>query len=184
MRMNAVQIRAAIFAVRTNLARIRRLRYDLRSQKSEDKAQRKWKAEEKVRLKVDDNSFALARRRAPRTIASLERHLKRANRLLISSTSREEYDARTARWRQHLRWMRLHIAYFKSWPTVLPGMKTRQQRQLDELAELAKLGIRDAGLKAVDDVELRRLMRLYARSARGGTKACGQYGSFSQTKET
>jgi hypothetical protein len=160
MHLNAIQIRAAIFAVRINLARMRWLRYEAKK--------RKRKTGQALGLNLGERSLAVAKRRSKRTISILERHMKRANRLLRSMVTPDEYRALMSVWEQHLRWMRLHLAYFQPWPSVLPGRKTRQQQDLDELVMLAKRGIHDAGFKPPGDAELRRIMRLYVRSARRG----------------
>ena len=69
--------------------------------------------------------------------------------------------------------MRLHIAYFKPLVPIMRGRKIRQQAILDELMKMADHGIRNAGYQPPDTQELRRMMRLYASSARRWRK--GKY---------
>jgi hypothetical protein len=64
--------------------------------------------------------------------------------------------------------MRLHIAYFKPWGKPIPGRRKRQQQNLDELMEMAKHGLRDAGFRPPEEKQLRHIIRLYARYARSG----------------
>jgi hypothetical protein len=128
---------------------------------------RRWSAETKSRFELDATSILKLNRRAQRTITSLERHLKRANRLALKSNP-DDFAAKRARWKKHLRWMRLHLTYFKALTPVLKGRKTIQQRTLDELVLLAEHGLRNENLQPPDDFVLRRLMRMYVRSARRG----------------
>lgn len=71
-------------------------------------------------------------------------------------------------WTAHLRWMRLHITYFKRRPPIIKDRKIQQQKILDWLMHLAELGIRDEGYERPEGKDLRRIMRLFARSARRG----------------
>lgn len=64
--------------------------------------------------------------------------------------------------------MRLHIAYFKRRPPIIRDRKIQQQRILDWLMHIAELGIRDEGYERPEGKDLRRIMRIYARSARRG----------------
>jgi len=41
-------------------------------------------------------------------------------------------------WRLHLRWMRLHIAYFK--PFTMKGRKGKQEKMLEELMQSGLCG--------------------------------------------
>jgi hypothetical protein len=94
--------------------------------------------------------------------------MKRANRILITEIGRKQYAALMIAWKAHLRWMRLHIAYFKPLGKPIPGLRKRQQQSLDELMEMAKRGLRNAGYQPPEEKELRRIIRPYARYARSG----------------
>lgn len=158
VKMDAIELRASIFAIR---AYIKYVRYLRRQRRSEDR-------EFKAKLRIDDRSIALLKAKSHRVIRSLERHMKRANRALINTVGQKRYRTLTIAWKAHLRWMRLHIAYCKPWAKPLSGRRARQQRDLNELMEMAKPGLRDAGYKPPEDKELRHLMRLYASYARSG----------------
>jgi len=101
-------------------------------------------------------------------IHAVERHMKRANRALLQFAGREQYDGLMATWKAHLRWMRLHISHYKPLGKRAHGPRKRQQRDLDELMEMAKLAVRSEGHRAPRRIELRKLIRLYARYSRAG----------------
>ena len=143
------------FSVRVNLG-IWRLR------------QHKWRgcdADTKT-MKIDAQSMEERQRVSRRAVRSLERHMKRANRALRASLTSEQYVVLLEDWKLHLRWMRLHLVYFKPARPVLKGRKTRQQQTLKILMEMAARGLRNERYQPPDDTELRRVIRLYARSAR------------------
>lgn len=106
-------------------------------------------------------------RNAPQTIRSLERHLKRANRLLRKLSTPAKYEASMQKWREHLRWMRLHLVYFKPWPPVSRSKK-RQQKNLDALTKMAIRGLKNEGYALPEPDELRHALRGYSRSSRRG----------------
>jgi hypothetical protein len=122
----------------------------------------------KARLQLDDKSIAQLKVKSRRVILSLECQMKKANRALIAAIGKEQYSALTIAWKAHLRWMRLHIAYCKPWSKPIPGLRKRQQQDLDDLMAMAKRGLRNAGSRSPEEKELRHIMRLYARYARAG----------------
>ena len=156
VQMDTIEIRAAIFAIRANIDFVRKRRHDLR----------RLDLETRARFVIDDKSLAQLKTKSQRTIHSLERHMKRANRALIKPITREQYALLIHAWKPHLRWMRLHIAYFKPRLPIIRGRKIGQQAILDELMQMADHGIRNAGYQPPEPEELRRIMRLYASSAR------------------
>jgi len=158
VKVDTWELRAAVFAIRAHGEFIRLLRRQHRRKNREFKA----------RLRIDDRSVALLKAKSHRVIHSLERHMKRANRALIKALGKERYAALMIAWKAHLRWMRLYIAYCKPWGKPLLGRRARQQKDIDDLMEMAKRGLRNAGYEPPEDRELRRLMRLYARYARSG----------------
>jgi hypothetical protein len=156
MRMNTAELRAAIFAIRAYLGFIRMRRRKDRSSLPGTKAV----------VPIQGESFVQLKMRSRRVIRSLDRYLKRANLALMKSVTPERYKALKDTWKNHLRWMLIHMVYFRPWPKVIRGRKIGQQKILDELMEMAGRGIRNAGLQPPEPEELRRLMRLYVRSAR------------------
>jgi hypothetical protein len=158
VKMDAIEIRAAIFAIRANIDSVRKRRYDLRRADTETRA----------RFMIDDESFDQLKVRSQRVISSLERRMKQANRVLLKLVTREQHTALMNVWKAHLRWMRLHIAYFKPLPKIIRGRRIRQQREIDELMEMALRGLQKEGYVPPDVKELRRMVRLYVRSARRG----------------
>ena len=156
VQMDTIELRATIFAIRANIDFARKSRHDLRRLDPETKA----------RFLLDDESYDQLKIKSQRVICSLERHMKRANRLLLKSVTQEQYKVLMKAWTGHLRWMRLHIAYFKPLPKVIRGRKIGHQAILDELMQIADRGIRYLGYQPPESEELRRMMRLYVSSAR------------------
>ena len=111
VKMDTFQLRAVIFAIRAYVDYVRFLR---RRHKRED-------PEVKARLHLDDKSIAQLKAKSRRVIRSLERQMKRANRALITEIGKEQYAALMIAWKAHLRWMRLHIAYFKPLGKPIPA---------------------------------------------------------------
>lgn len=158
--LNAIEVRAAIFAVRVNSDW-------WRLQKHEG---RKRQKRTKQMLGIDPENLRAIQTRASRAIRSLERHMKRANSRLLNQTGREPYDALMAAWRAHVRWVRLHLVYFRPLRPIITHSKARYQLILDELQEVAKVAIPEEGYELPADKDLRRMMRLFALSSRRGRR--------------
>jgi hypothetical protein len=156
MQMNAVELRAAIFAIRANISYVRRRRNDCGTKSPAPKNE----------PPIDDESFELLKIASKRVIHSLERRMKRANNALLKSATREEYAALMGRWRLHLRWMHLRLVWFKPLRSIISSGRIRQQQDLDELMKMAERGLQNAGYQPPEARELRQMMRLFARSAR------------------
>jgi hypothetical protein len=156
--MTAFEIRAAIFAVGVGPS-IWRMQNSTRRRTSIPRRGLKS-------TPVDARALNQLHIKSKRTILSLERHMKRANRRLLKSVTHEEYAAQTHAWKAHVRWMRLRLVYFKPWRRPLHGWKTRHQRILNTLVAMADKGLRNEGYQPPDAKELRRIMRLFAASAR------------------
>jgi hypothetical protein len=71
-------------------------------------------------------------------------------------------------WRAHVRWIRLRLVYFKPWRIGSSKSKSHYQVILKELERIAKIAIAEEGYEQPDAKELRRVMRLFAFSARRG----------------
>jgi hypothetical protein len=155
VQMNAIELRASIFSVRVNLDYFRSRRHFYRRLKSKDKAV----------FRLDDESFDQLIKRSHRVIHTLERHTKRANRTSVKQVSRDAYGLLMDAWRLHLRWMRLHIAYFKP-PRGIRGRKVQQQKMLVEMMQMAEDAIQNEGYEKPESKDLWKIVRLYARSAR------------------
>jgi hypothetical protein len=171
--VDAWQLRAAMFAIRAYPDYLRALG---RKQRQEENAL-------KARLFLDDRLIALPKEKSHRVIRSLERQLKRANRALIKAVGKKQYTKLTVAWKAHLRWMRLHIVYCKPWVKPLSGRRARYQRDLDELMDIAKRGLREEGYEPPQDRALRSIVRLYARYARQGHTGMWTIGFLHEDKE-
>ena len=156
LQMDAIELRAAIFAIRVNIDFVRGRRHSFR----------RWSPELKTRFLLDDASFCQLKVKSKRVILTLERHLKRANRALLKEVPQDAFELLMIKWRLHLRWMWHHIAYFKPLPPVIGPRRVRQRRELDELMKIARIGIEGEDLESPDDKALRKMMRLYVSSAR------------------
>jgi len=157
--MGSIEIRAAIFGVRVNsdwerFRRQARLRLEGLKSSSVDIG-----ASPEVQLK----------KRTAQTISTLERHLKRANYRLLSFVPRGDYDNLTKRWRAHVRWMRLHLAYFPARrPPILAGRKGARQLILNDLITIAERAIVREGYVVPDAAALRKVVRQFLAYSRRG----------------
>ena len=151
--LNAIEIRAAILAVRVNSDWWRLQKYE----------GRKHKKRTKQMLSIDPESLRTIQTRASRTIRSLERHMKRANGRLLNQTGRECYDALMAAWLEHVRWIRLHLVYFRPLKPIISHSKARYQLILDELQEVAKVAIPEEGYRPAAGSELEEMERRAAQ---------------------
>ena len=157
--MDTFEIRGAVFAIRTYIDFKRAF---IRQQRTF------YRLKPKQRIQRD--YLAQLRVKSRRVIQSLERDIKRANRALQKNIGKRQYEVLLAGWKAHLRWMRLHLAYYKPLGTPLQGRRIRQQRDLDELMEMARHGVHDEGYRQPSGKHLRHLMRLYVRYARDGRR--------------
>jgi hypothetical protein len=158
VRMDTFQLRAAAFAIRAYIDFVRLLR----------RQHRRSGLEGKARMHIDDKSFFQLKAKAQPVIHSLERHMKRANRALMTGVRKEQYTALMAAWKAHLRWMRMHITYCKPWAKPVRNLRKQQQQDIDDLVQMAKRGLRNARYQAPEENHLRHIIRLYARYARSG----------------
>ncbi len=194
VRLGSLELRCAIFAVRvtSGLGRMhtRVLRKKIAEQKAllrkgvgpvdgrlrQELAAMKMSEERYLELRRESASHRekeagelskRTRRHGTRTIQSLERHMKRANRLLLANKGKAEYDALVTTWQQHVRWMRLNLVYFKPLTPIVRS-KRRRQKLLDLLTDMAIQGLKNEGYAPPESRELRRVMRLYVRSSNRG----------------
>jgi hypothetical protein len=155
-KMNAIEVRAAILAVRVNLDW---WRYQKRQRR---------KAWAKQLVELDPATLTKLQKRARRTIQSLELHMKRANRQLLPLVGQDAYTALMAAWRAHVRWIRLHIVYFRPRRPILKASKKRYQSILEELEEMAREALVQDGYVQPLGSEFRHVIRQFARSCRRG----------------
>jgi len=155
-RVNTIEIRAAILGVRINMDRSRFKRNAARRHSNRAKDEEELDGASQKRLKD----------RTDRVIRALECHMKRANYRLRALISTPEYDTMMKQWLAHVRWMRLHFAYFKVRRSGVPGLKTAYQQALNDLTMIAVAGIQREGYKLPDPVQLRKIMRLYVAYTR------------------
>jgi hypothetical protein len=158
-RMSSIEIRAAIFGVRINADWLR-----FRKQ-----AQQRLSGRKSSSIDIGVAPEVQLKKRTAETISTLERHLKRANYRLLSIMPRGDYDNLTKRWRAHIRWMRLHLAYFQTLrPEFLTGKKRARQLIVDDLTAIAVMAIRREGYELPDAVALRKVIRQFLAYSRRG----------------
>ena len=153
--MNAIDIRAAIYAARINLQLLRRNVHDARRKD----------AKTKRTLGLDRAAIKKRKQQTGPVIKSLERNLKRATRSSLKITSRSEFAQMSKEWQSHLGWMKFHLAYFK--PVI--GVKGRgvvHRMVIDQLTAIAEKAVRYEGFEIPDSRELRQVIRLYVRPPR------------------
>ncbi len=153
--MNAIDIRAAIYAARINLQLLRRNVHDARRKD----------AKTKRTLGLDRAAIKKRKQQTGPVIKSLERNLKRATRSSLKITPRSEFAEISKEWRSHLRWMKFHLAYFKQ----VIGVKGRgvvHRMVIDQLTAIAEKAVRYEGFEIPDSRELRQVIRLYVRPPR------------------
>jgi hypothetical protein len=165
--MNAIEIRSAILAVRINLDWCRYER-DKAHKYAKKLRGTRYAPEAERTLQLVMENLNEVKKKAPRIIRSLERHLKRANSRLLAEMDPLHYDAYMKLWRAHVRWIRLHLVYFKPWRIGPPRRKTFYQAILTELEKIARIAIGEDGYEQPDAKELRRIMRLFTLSSRRG----------------
>ena len=158
VQMDAIDLRIAILAIRVSLDRWRMEAHDRRRRDPETK---EW-------LCLDRASGQKLKMKSQRVILSLERHMKRANRLLLKVVHSDQYSELTKRWKALLRWIRLHLAYFTPFRPSRRFLRKLQRGFIDYLVKVAEEGLRYQAYEIPDAGEMRRMMRMYARYARRG----------------
>ena len=94
--------------------------------------------------------------------------MKRANYRLLAEVEREHYEGFMTAWHAHVRWIRLHLVYFKGFRLARGIGKKLYQEILTELENIARAGLAEDNYEQPSAKELRRVMRLFAVSARRG----------------
>jgi hypothetical protein len=78
------------------------------------------------------------------------------------------FESCSKEWRWHLRWIRFHLAYFNPLPSIQKSLKRFYQLRIDRLVALAESGIQYLNYLPLEPRKLRRIIRLFVRSARRG----------------
>jgi hypothetical protein len=117
------------------------------------------------RIVLKKKYTSIENRVASGVIDSLERELKRARRAFAADVGESAYKALRDRWFANLRWIRMHLAYFR--PTRIRTQLRRSQKMvIDFCCERATRGLIRRNLEPPQD--LRRLVRLAVRYIRRG----------------
>jgi len=157
-RLNSFEVRIAILASRVPLA----------FRRKQAREMQRRDAESKRRLGVDKDSIAKLQKQTRAAIKSLEKAMKSADRHFQKQVSKEGFQNQSKEWKSHLRWMRYNLLYFKPLPRVLPGYRSRQRKQIDQLVMIAEAGLKDQGYEFPSKKDLRSMMRRFARYSRRG----------------
>lgn len=102
-----------------------------------------------------------------RVISSLERELKRARRTYAADMGEDAYKQMRAAWLEHLRWIRMHLVYFRRLRVNTQPRKVHKMI-VDYGYERARSGLFARDLQPPEDRDLRRLVRLALRYIRRG----------------
>lgn len=120
---------------------------------------------ERLRLR---RKISIERKRAmKRVISSLERELKRARRTYAADMGEDAYKQMRAAWLEHLRWIRMHLVYFRRLRVNTQPRKVHKMI-VDYGYERARSGLFARDLQPPEDRDLRRLVRLALRYIRRG----------------
>jgi hypothetical protein len=155
LRMDFVDLRIAIFAVRTTV----------RVKRQDAELGRKWDEKTKAKLGFDDKALLRLQQKTRTLIQSLELKLKRANRTFEREHSRSEFRRAASEWNRFLRWIRYHLAYFGKAPRDL-GLRKYYQSAIDHIMEIARSVLLGAGYEMPSARDLRRAIRTFIRYSR------------------
>ena len=101
--MNFIDVRTAILSARVNLKLYR----------NRTAQARKWGEATKRRFRLDRIGIDRFKADTARVVCSLERIMKRADRLYVRAESEEQFVVLRKQWKAHLRWMKFNLLYFK-----------------------------------------------------------------------
>lgn len=163
VRMNFIELRAAVLSARITL-KLRRV---------EAYGARQWNAATKRRFRLDRASIMKFEARTQRVIKSLERKMKQANRRFLSLNSQFDFRDQSKKWQAYVRWIRYRLAFFKSIRSLMGGQRKLYQLQIDILVQIATEALLAEGYEATAPRELRRVVRMYIHSSRRG-----RFGAF------
>jgi|SRR5437868_6253454 len=101
------------------------------------------------------------------TINSLERELKRARRIYVSTNGEFGLHRRRHMWRLHIKWIRTHLTYYQPQP-LKNQLRRVRRRIIEDIEAIAREGLATEGYETPAPNELRRLVRLALRYTRRG----------------
>jgi len=147
------ELRAAAFAARTSMKVSRRATQQVR--KSGINA---------------DSTFTLKnqQRRKDRVIKSLEVHMKRSKRRFRAAAGISELTLQSKEWQSHLRWIQLHLTYFKPYRPLNPSLEQVRRQWVDVLVQMAETSILNQNYELPDRAKLRAVIRQFLRYSRRG----------------
>src|SRR5437868_2018208 len=96
------------------------------------------------------------------TINSLERELKRARRIYVSTNGEFGLHRRRHMWRLHIKWIRTHLTYYQPQP-LKNQLRRVRRRIIEDIEAIAREGLATEGYETPAPNELRRLVRLALR---------------------
>jgi hypothetical protein len=109
-------------------------------------------------------------------LARLECLRLRAKRRLIADAGRAPYNELSSRWRELIRWIRMHIVYFRPWPRISLNGNLRRLI-IDEAVRAAEKKIEFLELELPPAKVLRESVRSFLRHVRRG-RAAGKVRDF------
>ena len=157
-RLDSFELRGAAFAARVTL-KIRRF---------EANKIRSSSPQIRNRQGLNPNAVKKLALRLKRCLRFLEREMKRAARQFFKDSTIREFKALSTEWRAHLRWMKYHLAYFKPFRPVGPGIRRMQRKRIDLLVAMAKKAIEAEKRQIPNDKLVRGVIRRFIRDCRRG----------------
>jgi len=157
-RLDSFELRGAAFAARVTL-KIRRF---------EANKIRSSSPQIRNRQGLNPNAVKKLALRLKRCLRFLEREMKRAARQFFKDSTIREFKALSTEWRAHLRWMKYHLAYFKPFRPVGPGIRRMQRKRIDLLVAMAKKAIEAEKRQIPNDKLVRGVIRRFIRDCHRG----------------
>jgi hypothetical protein len=158
IQLDSFELRALAFSARLTLQIQRDLAHKTR----------KTSLRETTEAGVDPKSIRKLKQAIGKTIKFLEVVMKRAKRLFVSQRSNQNFKEESAEWRAHLRWMQLHLAFFKRIRVGSPNTRRMQRKNIDQLVSMAKKEIAAVGYEMPEDKRIRNAVRLFISECRRG----------------
>ncbi len=154
-RANWLDLRILIFAARIRMGL---WRYSERENWKKGPGARRQHAQDR---KITKHLHA----QTQRTIESLDRSRRKADRQFRKMVSPDDYQTRTAEWKSQARWIRYHLAYFKCWWREGSG---RADEIIDGVMEIAINALRSLHYEVPATSAVREKVRQYLRYCRRG----------------
>ncbi|WP_348260934.1 hypothetical protein P8935_14090 [Telmatobacter sp. DSM 110680] len=92
--------------------------------------------------------------------------MKRATRQFLKNSTSGEFKTLSNEWREHLRWMKYRLAYFRSFRPGSPNLRRTQRQWIDLLVSMAKTAIAAERPQITNEKLLRDIIRRFVHDCR------------------